>query len=64
MTKKDFQLIAHLIRDMRTRNGATDGFSTAIDSHRLAEEFADRLSRTNPKFNRDTFLKTVGVLVD
>lgn len=63
MTKKDFELIAYLIRDMRTRNEATQGYSTSIDSHDLATEFADRLECANPKFNRDRFLKATGTLV-
>ena len=57
MTRKDFVLIARVIRNS----------SEVIDEmalEALAENFANELSGTNPNFNRDRFLSAcLGVSV-
>ena len=54
MTKKDYELIAQVIENSQglTRGGIMDT---------LAERMADALSTTNPRFNREMFLKACGV---
>jgi hypothetical protein len=57
MTQKDFELIARVLNDQR-------GHATAAELWRLtrtAEQFADELSTTNPRFKRDVFLRACGV---
>lgn len=48
MTKKDFQLIADTIASFEVDEAIT---------YSMAERFADRLAETNPRFNRDRFIK-------
>ena len=47
MTKRDYQLIADVVR-------ASDG--TTYARRKLASQFADALAKGNPRFNRETFL--------
>jgi hypothetical protein len=49
MTRKDFELIAAVLSNS---DEVIDQF--AIDA--LAEMFADRLEKTNPRFNREVFI--------
>lgn len=49
MTRKDFELIAGVLR---TADEVIDQY--AIEA--LAEMFADRLAKTNPNFNRELFI--------
>lgn len=50
MTRKDYELIAATIREI-----------PAFPSKRIvAEEFATALAGTNPRFDRDRFLKACG----
>jgi hypothetical protein len=57
MTRKNFKLIAEMLRASRPV-GQLDQFDVtrqyAID--RIAEEFADALAKTNPRFDHDKFL--------
>ena len=53
MTRKDFQLIADVI--------ATSWHASADSRRELAENMADALAGTNPRFNRETFLTACGV---
>ena len=46
MTRKDFELIAAVIRQ-----------GTAWERSGLAIRFADALEESNPRFDRDAFLK-------
>jgi hypothetical protein len=55
MTRKDFQLIAMILR--LSRDGQND---TATISE-IAHSFANNLGATNPRFNRETFLTACGV---
>lgn len=57
MTKKDFQMIADVLRVY-----ADDGDPAAESMHRaICNRFADRLFATNPLFNRGKFLAACGV---
>ncbi len=47
MTRKDYELIARLIRG--------DGLN-ALSREDLAEAFADELAHTNPRFDRERFI--------
>jgi hypothetical protein len=51
MTQKDFVLIAEVIRNLTTSD---DG--TSVEVAGLVEDFANRLSDTNPKFDRKRFV--------
>jgi hypothetical protein len=55
MTRKDFELIAMILR--LSRDGQND---TATISE-IAHSFANNLGATNPRFNRETFLTACGV---
>lgn len=53
MTKKDYELIASVIRQM---------FSLGDDQLYVADMFAVTLAKQNPRFDRDRFLQACGVL--
>lgn len=55
MTRKDFQLIARVIKE--SEGAVIDDLSR----DGLAEMFADELASTNPAFDRARFLKACGV---
>lgn len=60
MTKRDFELIADVILGEHKRHKYADvAVLDAVDN--VAIEFADRLRRTNPAFDRARFLKACGV---
>lgn len=62
MTRKDFELIAGVIQDQRDHRAATvDDQKSVLDA--VAKRLADKLSTTNPNFNRDRFLRAAGVEV-
>lgn len=50
MTRKDFELIAAVLRNAPLH---TQGCAYVDE---LAEDFADALAETNPRFDRDRFL--------
>lgn len=53
MTKKDYELIARVLREARDeRNGEHDAILNS-----LAYSFAHALNDTNPKFDRSRFIK-------
>jgi len=52
MTKKDFKLIAEVLR--KNDYAQESQFSYLFES--LAESFADALATTNPRFDRERFL--------
>jgi hypothetical protein len=52
MTRKDFQAIADIIAEVGP-GGANDVW--------LAGHFADMLATTNPRFDRDKFVRACGV---
>jgi hypothetical protein len=52
MTKKDFELIAAVLRANSTET---------VVRERVALDFADELAATNPRFDRARFLRACGV---
>ena len=54
MTRKDFQLIANVIKATR-RSNVVDADDKAIAI--LTESLAIELAKTNPRFNKELFLK-------
>jgi hypothetical protein len=55
MTRKDFELIALILRLSR------DGRNDIATIEEVAHSFANNLGVTNPRFNRETFLTACGV---
>jgi hypothetical protein len=55
MTRKDFELIAMILRLSRAPHNDT------ATVEEIAYSFADNLGVTNPRFNRETFLTACGV---
>jgi len=53
MTRKDFELIARVIKDHRTYEGDQT-------VNQLARDMADALRVTNQQFNRDKFIRACG----
>jgi hypothetical protein len=53
MTRKDFELIAGII--------VSAYYLDADQKETIAKDFADELSMTNARFNRETFLNACGV---
>ena len=67
MTRKDYQLIADVLRERGTQADKSDapwmkGFRSAHVA--LARDFADALAADNPRFDRTRFFKACGVLHD
>lgn len=60
MKKKDFELIAKVIRKNAEQAQGNLSESVAIES--VAVDFSDALEKINPRFKRDLFLKECGVL--
>jgi hypothetical protein len=54
MTRKDFQLIADVIRN-------SDEIADEMTLAAIADNLADALSTTNPLFNRAKFIDACGV---
>lgn len=52
MTKKDYELIAKVVKDINERKAT---------GYRIAELFANELVSTNSRFNKETFLRACGV---
>ena len=59
MTKKDYELIAGVMARLSAdfNNGGEDTVSLSL----VAQELADVLSTTNPRFDRARFLSACGV---
>ena len=58
MTKRDYQLIADVLRHGRSDSGDgryAVGYLTALDD--ISRDVADALKLDNPRFNRATFLQ-------
>lgn len=56
MTKKDFELIAGVLRDTEAITLKSHWDAVWKDRDRLAEAFADALATTNPRFDRERFI--------
>lgn len=62
MTKKDFEVIAQVLRDSRPEhNGSRDAFRATEQINVVSIAFADRFAQMNPRFNRAIFLRACGV---
>jgi hypothetical protein len=59
MTKRNFELIASVLRS--ARGDIADGLPAEVVVGRIADNFADELQGTNPRFDRDRFLRACGV---
>lgn len=61
MTKKDFELIASVLRDVRESYAETwdQNLRRACDDH--ARAFAERLLEAHPRFQEGRFLTAAGV---
>ena len=55
MTKRDFELIARVVKQVG-EDGAL-AMDSAGDRIALAEQFADALAETNPRFDRARFVE-------
>lgn len=58
MTKKDFELIAAVLRENVPEPGRPDA---RILHRKIAEAFAEKLLATNPRFQEGRFLTAAGV---
>jgi hypothetical protein len=55
MTRKDYELIASILRD------SLDNIVDDMAHEALSDVFAEELENTNPRFNRERFLRACGV---
>lgn len=63
MTKKDYELVARVLRDTEAACLRSQWDAVWRDRGRVAEAFADELASTNPRFDRARFLRACGVEV-
>lgn len=62
MSKKDFELIASVLSEALADSLRAGGDNYDEDSNEyIATRFADVLGQTNPRFNRERFLRACGV---
>jgi hypothetical protein len=61
MTKKDYELIAGVIAELVEHKRDKGAFAHNPELSTVADFFADTLADTNPRFNREIFLKACGV---
>jgi hypothetical protein len=61
MTRKDFELIAKVMRDLEQFRKDRGAFAPDPDLKTVSEFFADELQNTNPLFDRARFLTACGV---
>ena len=59
MTRKDFELIADTIRNLR--DASYESGVNELQREMIAKQFAAALRSTNPNFNRDRFVRACGV---
>lgn len=59
MTKKDYELIAKVIRREAEKWKPDSGQARIIDD--IFQSFCDELARVNPNFDQDKFLTACGV---
>jgi len=55
MTRKDYRLIAEILKD------SLDNIVDDMAHEALSDVFAEELASTNPRFNREKFLRACGV---
>ena len=68
MTRRDFELIARVLRENRPEDPApgcdADWLAGRTDMHQMiARDLANDLGRVHPKFDHDRFLTACGVTV-
>ena len=65
MTRKDFQLIADAVRQLRTFEAhdaeLSEDVAHAVRWSSVADALASALATTNPRFDRDRFLGACGI---
>jgi hypothetical protein len=61
MTKKDYELIARVLRDTEAACLRSQWDAVWRDRSRVAIAMADELAAVNPRFKRDVFLRACGV---
>jgi hypothetical protein len=61
MTRKDYELIAGVIRDLKRDQRERGAFAHNPDLMTVASWLADELESTNPRFDRVKFLQASGV---
>lgn len=61
MTRKDFELIAGVIKALKQDQRDRGAFAHNPDLKEVAEWFALTLQEENPRFDRDKFLTACGV---
>ena len=59
MTRKDYQLIADVIKKTATCSETGDSWPTSLEA--LALNFAQELQKDNPRFKPALFLKACGI---
>lgn len=65
MTKKDFELIASILRDDNYLWRALHGGEMGIEyREKIAQAFSQTLASKNPRFNKEKFLKACGVEIE
>jgi hypothetical protein len=67
MTKKDYELIASIIKDYIDYSynvEDTDDFIVHDYAERIAYKMAETLASKNPRFDKEKFLKACGVEID
>jgi len=61
MTRKDFELIAQVLKDLKQDQRERGAFAHNPDLETVARWLADGLEETNPRFDRVKFLQASGV---
>ena len=65
MTRKDFQLIADVVKQLRTFEAhdveMSEDVARAVRLSSVADALASALATTNPRFDRDRFLTACGI---
>ena len=56
MTRRDFELIAAVVRETELTAGNADYGDCEVARGQVARAFAERLASTNPRFDRERFL--------
>ena len=65
MTRKDFQLIADVVRNLRTFEARdaemSEDVAHAVRWTTVADKLASALATTNPRFDRERFIEACGI---
>jgi hypothetical protein len=64
MSRKDYELLAKAIYGSLIQSGSLEAQDHFIDQHRMtARHIGMALERSNPRFDREKFMKACGVVV-